>query len=254
MGSAFARGMVAAGLLRADAITMVDVDGSRLEELAASGYGVSADAGVAVRGADIVLVAVKPWVVGEVLESIASAVGSTQLVISIAAAVTVAEIESLLREYVGVIRAMPNTPCLVGAGAIGFCRGSYTTDEQIADAVKLFEAVGMAHEVPERLMNAVTGLSGSGPAYVYLAIDALADAGVRVGLPRETAIKLAAQTVMGAARMVIESGEHPAKLKDQVATPGGTTIAGIDALERAGFRSSLIEAVKAAVGRAEEMS
>jgi len=148
---------------------------------------------------------------------------------------------------------MPNTPCRIREGAIGYSRGDFATDEHVAIAKKIFDAVGISFEVPERLLNAVTGLSGSGPAYVYVLIEALSDAGVRVGLPRNIASKLASQTVKGAAQMVTSSGEHPAILKDMVTSPGGTTIAGIDALERAGFRSALIEAVKAATNRAEEL-
>jgi pyrroline-5-carboxylate reductase len=152
-----------------------------------------------------------------------------------------------------VIRAMPNTPALVGMGAAAYCLGSTATRDDAATAARLLGAVGLAVEVPERLMDAVTGLSGSGPAYVYLVIEALADGGVRSGLPRADALKLAAQTVLGAASMVMETGEHPAVLKDMVTSPGGTTIAGLAELERHGLRAALIDAVTAATRRAAEL-
>ena len=151
------------------------------------------------------------------------------------------------------IRAMPNTPALVGHGAAAYCLGSRATPEDAVTAQALLGAVGLVVQVPEKLMDAVTGLSGSGPAYIYVVIDALADGGVKAGLPRADAVRLAAQTVLGAAAMVLETGEHPAVLKDMVTSPGGTTIAGLAALERHGLRSALIEAVGAATARAAEL-
>lgn len=255
MGSAIARGVIAAGLFAPDRITMADVDESRLAALAAElGVETTSDNARAVSGAGAVVIAVKPGMVSGVLAGIRGAVSPSHLVISFAAGVRLDSIENGLPEGAGVVRAMPNTPCLIGAGATGYSRGSAATDAQAALARKLFEAVGMAVEVPESLMEAVTGLSGSGPAYIYLMIEAMSDAGVRVGLPRDIALKLAGQTVLGAARMVVETGEHPARLKDQVTSPGGTTIAAIDVLEHSGFRSALMEAVKAAAKRAEELS
>ena len=148
---------------------------------------------------------------------------------------------------------MPNTPALVGQGAAAFSRSRNARDDDASFAARLLGSVGIAIEVPEHLLDAVTGLSGSGPAYVYLAIEALADGGVRCGIPRADSLRLAAQTVLGAATMVLETGQHPGALKDMVASPAGTTIAGIAALEKAGFRSALIEAVSAASARATEL-
>ncbi len=164
-----------------------------------------------------------------------------------------AKIESALTQPVPVIRVMPNTPALVGEGASALARGTNATPEHLEIARQIFAAVGLAVEVPETLLDAVTGLSGSGPAYAFIAIEALSDGGVRAGLPRATAIELAAQTLLGAAKMVLETGKHPGALKDMVTSPGGTTIAGIAELERAGIRSAFIEAVTAATLRSKEL-
>jgi pyrroline-5-carboxylate reductase len=207
-----------------------------------------------VAASDVLLLCTKPQDVATALaEAAKTAAGGERLVISIAAGVTLATLESHTPENFRIIRAMPNTPALVGHGAAGFCLGSRALPADAAATQSLLSAVGLAIEVPERLMDAVTGLSGSGPAYIYVVIDALADGGVRAGLPRADAILLAAQTVLGAAAMVLETGEHPAALKDMVTSPGGTTIAGLAVLEKQGLRSALIEAVGAAVDRAGEL-
>lgn len=254
MGSAFAKGLINGGLVQASSLTIADVDTGRLDMLAKElGANVTSDNAAAVRGADVVLLAVKPGIMATVLSDIENVVNPNQLIVSIAAGVKLLAIESALPEGIAVVRAMPNTPCQIGAGAVGFSRGKHVSNEQAELAQRIFDAVGISVEVSENQLDAVTGLSGSGPAYVYLMIEALSDAGVRVGLTRPVALKLAAQTVMGSAQMVLESGDHPAQLKDRVTSPGGTTIAGIDALERAGFRAALIEAVKAATKRSEEL-
>ena len=254
MGSAFAKGLINAGLVDAASLTVADVDTARLKLLASEmGVNTTSDNAAAVRGADVVLLAVKPAIITAVLLGVAGEIKASQLIVSIAAGVKLQSIESALPEGTSVIRAMPNTPSQIGVGATGFSRGKAVTDAQAEIARTIFDAVGLSVEVPEKSLDAVTGLSGSGPAYVYLMIEALSDAGVRVGLTRDVSVKLAAQTVMGAARMVLETGDHPAQLKDRVASPGGTTIAGIDALESAGFRSALISAVKAATKRSEEL-
>lgn len=253
MGSAFAKGIIAAGLLRPEQITVADLDESRLAAAAETGARTTSDNSAAIDGADVVMLAVKPWIVANVLDEIGTRIKPSQLVMSLAAGVKLNSIESRLPSGIGVVRAMPNTPCLIGMGAVGYCLGKSATREQAGVAQSLFDAVGVSAEVSEKQMDAVTGLSGSGPAYIYVLIEALSDAGVRVGLARAVATKLAAQTVAGAARMVLETGEYPGALKDQVTTPGGTTITALDVLERLGFRSAVIEAVKAAAKRSEEM-
>ncbi|MGC8861151.1 MAG: pyrroline-5-carboxylate reductase [Armatimonadota bacterium] len=254
MGSAFAAGAISAGVIKRDDITIADVDAGKLEKLARElKVTIASDNASAARNADIVLIAVKPGIVPEVLDEIAGELTDNKLVISIAAGVKLATIESRLPGATKAIRAMPNTPCRIRAGAVAFARGRAAGDAEVAIAKRIFDSVGISFEVPENLLDAVTGLSGSGPAYVFVMIEALSDAGVRVGIPRDLSSKLAAQTVLGAARMIVEEDEHPARLKDQVASPGGTTIAGIDALEKAGFRSAIIEAVKAATNRAKEL-
>lgn len=207
----------------------------------------------AVAWADVVILAVKPQALPHVLAEIAEALPRV-LVISIAAGVT---IQSVMNQAPGaqrVIRAMPNMPVLVREGmtALSWSGALAEEDKEVARAV--FQAVGRVIPIEERLMDAVTGLSGSGPAYVFQAIEALADGGVKMGLPRQTAEVLAAQTVLGAAKMVLDSGEHPAKLKDRVASPGGTTIAGLHRLEEGRFRATLMGAVEAATKRSQELA
>lgn len=204
---------------------------------------------------DTFLLATKPHQVRDVLQLLGNALGGKPaLVISVAAGIPLVVLESCLPSNVRVIRTMPNTPALVGQGASAYSLGERALPADAAAAAALFSAVGLAIEVPERLLDAVTGLSGSGPAYVFVIIEALADAGVRQGLPRADAIKLAAQTLLGAASMVLETGQHPAALKDMVTSPGGTTIAGIAALEEHGLRHSLHAAVAAASQRSRELS
>lgn len=207
----------------------------------------------ALQGAEVVVLAVKPDVVPGVLRENADRFTPSQLVVSIAAGVSLAQMEAALPAGVPVIRVMPNTPVLVGAGAAALCRGASATPEHAALVREIFEAGGICVEVSEAQMDAVTGLSGSGPAYVCLIIEALTDGGVRMGLRRDVALQLAAQTVLGGAQWVLETGEHPAVLKDRVTTPGGTTIAGLAALEEAGVRSGLIKAVEAATRRSAEL-
>jgi len=205
------------------------------------------------RKADILVLAVKPQSMTALLHEVRDDIEDRHLVLSIAAGVTLTQIASGLGADRRVIRVMPNTPALVLASASAFSPGPNATADDIQLADRLFNSVGKAITVPERLLDAVTGLSGSGPAYVFVAIEALSDGGVRMGLPRDVATLLAAQTVFGAARMLLETGEHPGVLKDQVASPGGTTIAGLSALERGGFRAALIEAVTAATQRSMEL-
>ena len=207
----------------------------------------------AVRDADIVLLCVKPQVVGEVLKEIASQLNEKTLVISVAASVPTSYIEQRLGAKVPVVRAMPNTPSAVGCGMTGICPGAHAGAEHLEMARAMFDAVGRTVVVDEKNMDAVTGLSASGPAYAYIILEALAEAGVKVGLPRDIATLLAAQTMKGAASVVLETGDHPALLKDAVTTPAGCTIDGIMELEEGKLRVTLIKAVVKATIRAGEL-
>jgi pyrroline-5-carboxylate reductase len=208
----------------------------------------------AVCGADIIFVCVKPQTVQEVIEEIRPQVSLGQIVISVAASVATNQIETILGKNIAVVRAMPNTPCGLGAGMTGLCKGRYVSAEQIALACSLFDIVGRTVVVDEKHMDAVTGLSASGPAFIYIILESLAEAGVKVGLPRETATLLAAQMTMGSAKMVLETGDHPAQLKDSVTTPAGCTIDGILELEEGKLRVTLIKAVVKATQRAKELA
>jgi pyrroline-5-carboxylate reductase len=208
----------------------------------------------AVQGADIIFICVKPQTVQEVMEEIRPAVSAGQIFISVAASVSTAQIEAALGTKTAVVRAMPNTPCALGAGMTGLCQGKYVSAEQIALACSLFEVVGRTVVVDEKHMDAVTGLSASGPAFIYIILESLAEAGVKVGLPREVATLLAAQMTMGSAKMVLETGDHPAQLKDSVTTPAGCTIDGILELEEGKLRVTLIKAVVKATQRAKELA
>ncbi len=254
MAEALVKGLLASGTAQEDEITCAEPRADRREDLRKRyGVEVSADNVATAERADIVVLSVKPQIMDLLLEEIAPAIDHRKLVVSIAAGVPIASIAGKLGAGVRIVRTMPNTPALVGAGATALARGAHATDQDLAQALSLFEAVGTAVVVDEPLLDAVTGLSGSGPAFVFLAIEALADGGVKVGLTRQVAMTLAAQTVMGAAKLVLESGEHPGRLKDQVTSPGGTAIAGVHALEQGGFRSALIAAVEVATRRSKEL-
>ena len=258
MGSALALGFVRAHALKPDQMTFCDTHRAQAEavsqKLPSPHASVVDDLIDAVTGSDIVLLAVKPQMVPGILAGLASVLTDRQLVVSIAAGVQINTMENLLLRNIPVIRAMPNTPSLVGEGATALAKGAYATSDHLSQAEFLFSAVSKTVIVDEKLMDAVTGLSGSGPAYVYLLIEALMDGGVKAGLTRATARLLAAQTVYGAAKMVLESSEHPAQLKDNVTTPGGTTIQALAVLERAGFRTAIIDAIEAATARSRELS
>jgi pyrroline-5-carboxylate reductase len=215
---------------------------------------VGTDNAKAVQGADIIFICVKPQTVQEVVEEIRPHVSSRALVISVAASVSTGQIESVLGTKTAVVRAMPNTPCALGAGMTGLCKGRYVSAEEIALACSLFDVVGKTVVVDEKHMDAVTGLSASGPAFIYIILESLAEAGVKVGLPRDVATLLAAQMTMGSAKMVLETGDHPAQLKDSVTTPAGCTIDGIMELEEGKLRVTLIKAVVKATQRAKELA
>ena len=254
MAAALLKGLLREGTAEADEIICAEPRAERREEIAnAYGVEVTADNRAAAAEADVVLLSVKPQVIDAVLAEIAPAIDARKLVISIAAGVPLAALARRLPPGTRLIRTMPNTPALVGAGASALARGAPATEGDLARARVLFEAVGLAVVVEEHLLDAVTGLSGSGPAFVFIAIEAMADGGVKAGLPRSVAVTLAAQTVLGSARLLLETGAHPGQLKDQVTSPAGTTIAGVQVLEAAGFRAALIGAVDAAARRSREL-
>ncbi len=253
MAEALIGGLLAAKACELGALWATDPSAERRDLIKRRfGIRVGEDNHEAARWSDVVALAVKPQVLGHVLTGIAPALEG-RLVISIAAGISIPWLAARLPASVRVIRAMPNMPVLVREGAAALAGGSGVREEDLALARSMFEAVGRVVPVEERLMDAVTGLSGSGPAYVFLMIEALADGGVKAGLPRQAAEMLAAQTVLGAARLLLESGEHPARLKDRVASPGGTTIAGLHQLEIGGLRAALIAAVEAATNRSREL-
>jgi pyrroline-5-carboxylate reductase len=253
MATALAAGWRRAGLLSPDRARASDpVAAARDAFSRETGVAAGDDNLAVVKASDVVVLAVKPQNMAALLAELRPALTPGHLVLSIAAGVTLRQLTGGLGTT-RVVRVMPNTPCLIGASAGGYSPAEGATADDLALTDRLFNAVGRAFRLPEHLLDAVTGLSGSGPAFVYLMIEALADGGVRVGLPRDVAQALAAQTVLGSARMVLETGRHPGALKDEVASPGGTTIAGLHALERAAVRGALMDAVEAATRRATEL-
>ncbi len=255
MGEALATGILRAGLVAPSQIYISDVSEHLRERLGQKlGVNTTADNRVVAGEADIIVISVKPPVAPLVLKEIAAVAGTGQIIISIAAGVTTGQIEACLAGPTPVIRVMPNTPCLVGEGASAVCAGKYAGKKSVMAALAIFNAAGNAVEVPEALLDCVTGLSGSGPAYMYLILEGLIDGAVRLGLPGNIARKLAAQTMLGAAKMILETTEHPAELKNMVTTPGGTTAAGLYALEEGALRSVLMKAVAEATRRSREMS
>ncbi len=254
MGSILMQAFRKQNVVRADNIHATVQHAERATSLAEKyGIKVTTDNRAAVGDADIVLLCVKPQVLGDVADEIKSELCENQLVISIAASVPITYIEKRLPAGVPVIRAMPNTPSMVGAGMTAFCCGTAVKSADLEVARTLFGTVGETVRVDEKHMDAVTGLSASGPAYIYMVLESLAEGGVKVGLPRDIAMKLAAQTVLGSAKMVLETGDHPALLKDAVATPAGCTVDGILELEEGGLRVTLIKAVVKASQRAKEL-
>jgi pyrroline-5-carboxylate reductase len=254
MAAALVRGLLASGRVKAEQIRASDTSEARRAVLAREhGISVSESNADVARFANVVVLAVKPQVIDAALESIAGALAADALVVSIAAGVPLAALETRLPAGARVVRAMPNTAAMALAGATGLAGGRYATPADLDTARALFEAVGAVTVVDETLLDAVTGLSGSGPAYVMLIIEALADGGVKMGLSREAALLLATQTVYGSAKLLLETKEHPARLKDMVTSPGGTTIAGLHALESGGLRPTLMDAVEQATRRSQEL-
>ncbi len=254
MATALARGWIDAGLAVPEHIVASDpVPAARDAFAAVTGARATADNREVVTASDLLVLAVKPQSMAALLAEVRPVVAARHLVVSIAAGLALKALADGLGPERRLVRVMPNTPCLVGASASGYAAGDRATPEDLALVDRLLNAVGRAFRLPEPLLDAVTGLSGSGPAFVYVIIEALSDGGVCVGLPRDVATALAAQTVLGSAKMVLETGLHPGVLKDQVTSPGGTTIAGLHALERGALRAALIDAVDAATRRAMEL-
>ena len=254
MATALALGLIKAGLASPKRIVASDIYAEARAHFAeATGAAVTTANAQVVEETQVLFLVVKPGQIAELLSEIRPLIQPRHLVVSIAAGIKLEQLESLLPEGTRVIRVMPNTPALVGAGASAFARGTSATKEDGALAAKLLEAVGIACEVKEPLLDAVTGLSGSGPAYGFIMIEALSDGAVAAGLPRDIATRLAAQTLLGAAKMVLETGMHPGALKDMVCSPGGTTIEAVHELEKAGVRAGLMNAVRAASEKSKKL-
>ncbi len=254
MAGALILGLIQSKLVRPSSIVASDVKSERLKQLADRyKIRVTTDNHELVRASSVIVLSVKPQVVDKVLTVIGPDVRKDQLVVSIAAGVPIAALEARLPPGSRVVRTMPNVAALALAGATAISAGTHATEKDLRAATSLFEAVGRVVRLDEGLLDAVTGLSGSGPAYVMIMIDALADGGVKVGLHRDTALLLAAQTVFGAAKLLLDTGDHPGRLKDMVTSPGGTAIAGIHTLESGGLRRTLIDAVEVASRRAAEL-
>jgi pyrroline-5-carboxylate reductase len=255
MGGILVQAFLKQNLFSADSVYATVAHAERAVALSTQwGVEVTTDNRAAAEQADLILLGVKPFQAIDVIEAIRPALTPKKTIVSFAASVKTSAIEEAAGLEIGVIRAMPNTPSALGAGAAALCRGRFVSDEQMELAKRIFETVGRSVVVEEKHMDAVTGLSGSGPAYIYIVIEALAEAGVKVGLPRDVATQLAAQTAFGAAKMVLETGYHPALLKDAVTTPAGCTVDGILELEEGGLRVTLIKAVMRATERAKQLA
>lgn len=254
MAKAMLGGMLSKGMIQKE-----DVIGSAKTQATLDtvhetyGIATTLDNSLVAKRADVLFLAVKPQFFGEVLPEIAPALDEKKLIISIAAGKTMNDIEKLIGQGHKVVRCMPNTPALVGEGCTGACRNACVTEEEMALCMKLLGSFGVAEEVPERLMDAVSGVSGCSPAYVFQFIEALADGAVLAGMPRKQAYTFAAKAVMGSAKLMLESGKHPGELKDMVTSPAGTTIEGVRVLEERGFRGAVIDAVKASVEKSQKL-
>jgi len=253
MAEALIGGLLSARLCGPDSIRTADPAAGRRDHLKRQfGIQVSESNRDVAAWGDCIILAVKPHVIGEVLKEIAGEL-TEALVVSIIAGMPISRVTDICGQRARIVRAMPNTPALVREGMTVLAVGHGVGEQDVADVRQIFEVVGKVVPIEERFMDAVTGLSGSGPAYVFLAVEALIDGGVKMGLPRDIAKVLATQTVLGAARMIMETGQHPACLKDRVTSPGGTTMAGLHRLEQGGLRATLIDAVEAATKRSEEL-
>jgi pyrroline-5-carboxylate reductase len=254
MGEALVKGLLAAKLFAADGVRVFDVSSSRTEHLKAT-YGIRVGSSIAevAAASKVIVLAVKPQTMLEIMKELRLNFENSPLIISIAAGIPLSTLTDNLPTGASVIRVMPNTPALIQEGASALSRGASVSDQQMQTAMALFKAVGMAVEVEEKCMDAVTGLSGSGPAYVLMLLESLIDGGVLMGLPRPVARDLIVQTMLGTVRMVHETGKHPAELKDMITSPAGTTIHGLKLLEEMGVRGALMGAVEAATLRSIEL-
>jgi pyrroline-5-carboxylate reductase len=253
MAEAMIRGLLRGGHFKPEQVSVSGPREERMRELREK-YEIEATTDNKVpAAAQIVVLSVKPQIMSRVLTEIADTIDPDALVLSIAAGVPVAAIQSRLAGGTRVVRAMPNTPALVDAAATAIAGGEHARETDLADARRIFDAIGLTVVLDEYQLDAVTGLSGSGPAYVFLILEALSDAGVKVGLSRRTAQLLAAQTLLGSAKLLLETNEHPGRLKDMVTSPGGTAITGLHTLENGGLRTTLMNAVEAATRRSREL-
>lgn len=253
MATALAKGVLDAGLFRPDEVTASDVDAAQRRHFEKETGAKTAASNEEIAGAcDLAILAVKPNHVHEVLSAIRRPFAN-RLLISIAAGVPISTLEHGIEDQARVIRVMPNTPALIRCGASAYSAGRHTTDADLSLCEAILGAVGLAVRLPEKMLDAVTGLSGSGPAYVFLVLEALSDGGVEMGLPRDVATRLAAQTVMGAAKLALETGKHPGELKDMVTSPGGTTIEALHVLEQEGVRAAFMSAVRAATEKSRKL-
>ncbi|MPZ78430.1 MAG: pyrroline-5-carboxylate reductase [Deltaproteobacteria bacterium] len=254
IGSAIVRGVIRAGLVSSDQVMASDVSDILRQSLSDElGIKVTADNGEICDFADVAILAVKPQILDSIVKEMAKSLGNVNLLISVAAGVPLSRIEANLPRGARVVRVMPNISCVVGAGAAGYAAGSHATAQDLEIVGSILNSFGIGLPVEEKYLDAVTGLSGSGPAYVFLFIEALADGGVQVGLSRDVALKLALHTVYGSARMALESSKHLGELKDEVTSPGGTTIAGLYALEQKGFKGAVMDAIVSATKRSQEL-
>lgn len=254
MGQAMIGGIVKAGLVNPDRIIVCDPDKKKLESMERS-YGIRtvSVAKELAAESDLIILAVKPDIYPIVMKEIAGSVKKSALIVTIAPGRSLSEVEGILGADVKAIRTMPNTPAMVNEGMTALCPNANVTAKELAEVQAIFESFGKAEVVPEKLMDAVVGISGSSPAYVFMFIEALADAGVRGGIPRDKAYRFAAQSVLGAAKMVLETGKHPGELKDMVCSPGGTTIVAVSVLEEEGMRASVMKAVEACIRKSGDM-
>ncbi|MBN8237263.1 pyrroline-5-carboxylate reductase [Halobacillus kuroshimensis] len=255
MGQAMIQGMIDAGVVEPGHIAATALSDETIDFVADEyGIHISNDNKKLAAESDLLFLAVKPYVYRDVIEEIREEVSDDTVVITVAAGITLESMEEAFDKNVKVIRSMPNTPSLVGAGMSALCPNAFVTQEDLAEVLELYESFGEAEVIEEKLMDAVPAVSGSSPAFVYMLIEAMADAAVQQGFPRDKAYKMVAQTVEGAAKMVKETGRHPAELKDAVCTPGGTTISGVTKLEEAGFRKAIIQGMTATTEKSKALS